>query len=249
MPGAEAKAPRLRAKAKSAHPSAKTPQPKRTKAQPKRPVAVPVGSPPKEPRPVKWYVVFAAALLVLGTGAFLARSGQPTGWEYSLFMAINGWPEYLYRVFSVITFFGGTIMAMLSVAAAYVLRMYRFALRLAIAVVMGFGGMVLAKHLVGRERPFELLAGVHARAFEPDLGYPSGHATFITILTLMLFPYLPKIVRWLVVVGAILLVGLSRLYLGVHLPLDIVGGVALGACVVAFIHILPKKIQRFLRIN
>ncbi len=213
------------------------------------PVFADVVPPINAPRPIKWYVVFALSLLVFAGGAYVARSGEPPHWEYSLFMAINGWPESLYRLFLVITFFGGKTIAVLGVALAYLLGMYRFALRLAISIVTAFGGIVLAKIFVGRERPFEIFTGVHARAFESSLGYPSGHAAFATILVLLLFPYLPKIARWVVVFVVVGLVGLSRIYLGVHLPLDIVGGMAMGTGIVAVLHILPKKLQRVLRIN
>jgi len=58
--------------------------------------------------------------------------------------------------------------------------------------------------------------------------FPSGHTqNTATIWTFFMIQFKR---RWLYVVGAImiLLVGISRLYLGVHTPFDLVGGVIIG---------------------
>ncbi|HEX8763213.1 MAG TPA: phosphatase PAP2 family protein [Candidatus Saccharimonadales bacterium] len=205
--------------------------------------------PEKEPRPVAWYVTLVLAALLFSASTYFALKGTPTGWEYTLFMAVNGWAENWYRLFVIITFFGGTWMAVISVGLFCLAGLYRLALRLALTSLGAYGAAYLAKHFIGRARPLELFDGVHARIAETGMGFPSGHATFITVLTVTLLPYLPKTVRWIVAATAIGAVSLSRVYLGVHLPLDIVGGIAIGAAAVAFIHILPKKLQRILRIN
>jgi glycosyltransferase 2 family protein len=202
-----------------------------------------------ESRPVVWYFVLAVAAISFGLGTYLALKGKPMGWEYAVFMSINGWAEGWYRLFTIITFFGSTLMAMLSVVSLYLAGFYRLALRLAFASLGAYAVAFLAKHFIGRARPVELFDGVHARVAEAGMGYPSGHATFITVLVLTLLPYTPRSLRWFIAVSAIGLVCLSRLYLGVHLPLDLLGGIAIGAGAVAFIHILPKKLQRLLRIN
>jgi membrane-associated phospholipid phosphatase len=86
------------------------------------------------------------------------------------------------------------------------------------------------KHAIGRERPYvehplpEPLMTTHF-----DLSLPSGHAATsfagATVLALLV-PRLAPAVYALAV-----LVSLSRVYVGVHFPLDIVAGAALGAAV------------------
>ena len=58
-------------------------------------------------------------------------------------------------------------------------------------------------------------------------GYPSGHAAVSAASSFGLWAYLPRRWRW-VPVGLTGIVCLARVYVGAHLPLDVVGGAALG---------------------
>ena len=85
--------------------------------------------------------------------------------------------------------------------------------------------------MVGRGRPASQLRDVHLRGNdEGDLGFPSGHAAVSTALTVVLFPGLPPKGRN-ALAGLCAIVALARLYVGAHLPLDVVGGSALGLMV------------------
>lgn len=195
-----------------------------------------------------WAIAFAVALLAFGVSAYFSHQGSVFGWESSLFTAINEWPEGLYRFMAIMTFFGSTTMALCIVLLAFVFRLYHLALRLALTILGAYGVVAFAKHFVGRDRPLGLVEDTHARIAETGMGFPSGHATLITIIMLSILPYIPKRWRWLLPMP-IVIVCLSRLYLGVHLPLDIVGGLALGTAAVAFTWILPRPIKEWLRIS
>jgi undecaprenyl-diphosphatase len=64
------------------------------------------------------------------------------------------------------------------------------------------------------------------------LGYPSGHAA-VAIALVSALPE-PSHRSWKVA-GALLAltVGVSRIYVGAHYPLDVIGGWALGAAIVS----------------
>lgn len=62
------------------------------------------------------------------------------------------------------------------------------------------------------------------------LGYLSGHAAVSTALVLATLPHLGRRARWLALAAAPT-VGLSRIFVGAHLPLDVVGGASLGVLV------------------
>jgi len=82
--------------------------------------------------------------------------------------------------------------------------------------------------MVRRPRPAALLAGTRRRG--PDatgLGYLSGHAGVAVALGAAALPHLGPAGRALTL-AAMPAVGLTRVYVGAHLPLDIAGGAALG---------------------
>jgi membrane-associated phospholipid phosphatase len=188
------------------------------------------------------------SLLVFAVGAFWANSGKPMDWEENLFLSVNGWPEALYKPMMILAFMGGGWFAATAVATAFATQFYRLAARLAISILAGYGLTAICKHLIDRARPDAIVGDAISRATEAGMGYPSTHAAIITIILLTLLPYLKWRWRWIVPVG-IAAVCLSRLYLGPHLPLDVVGGVALGTAIVAFVRVLPQPLRVALRID
>lgn len=105
------------------------------------------------------------------------------------------------------------------------------------------------KKLIDEPRPIIMLHGhLQQRVMETGPGFPSGHETAATALALTLWAILPAKWRWLPVVW-ILAVGISRLYLGVHTPGDIIGGFAVGLMAVCFVRLLPGKIAKPLRLD
>jgi undecaprenyl-diphosphatase len=89
----------------------------------------------------------------------------------------------------------------------------------------------LVKQMVRRPRPAALVSGTHTRGRDASgLGYPSGHAGVAVALGTAAFPRLSPPGR-AVVAAAVPIVGLSRIYVGAHLPLDVAGGAALGLAV------------------
>ena len=87
------------------------------------------------------------------------------------------------------------------------------------------------KRVVRRGRPITLLAGVHTRGQEATgLGYLSGHAAVSAALAAAAWPHLGPGGRR-ATLGLASAVGVSRIYVGAHLPLDVAGGAALGLLV------------------
>jgi undecaprenyl-diphosphatase len=89
----------------------------------------------------------------------------------------------------------------------------------------------LLKHLIGRTRP-----NFHPLAHAPGSAFPSGHATAAAafygalayILTRGRSPRAAGLI-WIGAAAVILAVAASRVYLGVHWPTDVIGGVLVGA--------------------
>jgi len=80
-------------------------------------------------------------------------------------------------------------------------------------------------------RPYWFSADVKAFSAETSFGVPSGHAQIASGVWGMLAARLGRRVFWVVAVFIIAMIGLSRLYLGVHFPHDVLLGWLLGSLV------------------
>jgi len=155
-----------------------------------------------------------------------ARSSRVSAPEERVFRAVNNLPDRLYLLV-------WPVMQMGSLAAVFVAATgtrRRVGVDEAVIVAaMGtavWGGVKLIKPAIGRGRPIAHLADVEVRGrAQTGLGYPSGHAA--VSLTLALVATRSSSLRRLAMLGSAL-TGASRLYVGAHLPLDVIGGAAVG---------------------
>ncbi len=93
-------------------------------------------------------------------------------------------------------------------------------------------------------RPFAQGLGHQWLAHKPTPSFPSSHASVAFAFGFALWRLVPhRLGRW-VPLGLALLVGWSRLALGLHFPLDVLAGVAVGALSWALAHTLLARIAR-----
>jgi membrane-associated phospholipid phosphatase len=130
-----------------------------------------------------------------------------------------------------------TVVPVSALVAGY-LRRWRLAVELLVA---GLGTYIAAKVVKGiwpRGRPAGLLDDVVIRGGEAiGRGFVSGHAATLTALATVAWPCLSRRGR-VVVAVLVVLVCLTRVYVGAHLPLDVVGGAALGLAVAGVVRLL-----------
>ena len=89
----------------------------------------------------------------------------------------------------------------------------------------------LLKELFGRVRPDFAEGGARYESLSFPSGHSSGIATLVTIALILAWPLLARRARyWALAAGIVLvvLVGLTRMWLGVHFLSDVVGGWSLG---------------------
>lgn len=96
-----------------------------------------------------------------------------------------------------------------------------------VAFALELAAYRLIKQTVRRNRPFEVIAGVACRRRPSDrFSFPSGHTAAAWVAAILIAeiypPLLPASALWA------LAVGISRVYLGVHFPSDVVVGMVLG---------------------
>lgn len=173
-------------------------------------------------------VGLAVGLMVFALSAAIAVRGPAIG-EARLFVAINSLADWLYYAIWPFMQFGVFVTIPILVVIALVMRRVRLAAAMAIGGVGVYFLALVAKNIVDRGRPAALLATVEGREtfVAGSLGFPSGHAAVAAALTVVVTPYLSG--RWRYVPVALLaIVIVGRLYVGAHLPLDLLGGAALG---------------------
>mgnify|MGYP003571522005 CR=1 FL=1 len=109
---------------------------------------------------------------------------------------------------------------------------------MAIGVIIGNG---IIKNLVARPRPCWIDESINLLISNPkDFSFPSGHtlASFEAAITILLHNK-----KW--GIAAILLaicVGISRLYLFVHFPTDVLAGAILGTIIAIAVYFVSKKV-------
>ncbi|MDZ7704338.1 MAG: phosphatase PAP2 family protein [Trueperaceae bacterium] len=93
------------------------------------------------------------------------------------------------------------------------------------------------KGIFATPRPFELDPGVarSAAAVETGMGwgFPSGHAQGSATLWGALALYLGRVWFWVIAVLLAVTIALTRIYLGVHVPIDVIAGLAVAVVAIA----------------
>jgi membrane-associated phospholipid phosphatase len=120
-------------------------------------------------------------------------------------------------------------------------------IRLTLAVMVSVWINLALKILCGQPRPFW-------PAYDPSVGiitesangFPSGHAQISLTLWVIVASWTGKKWGYAAAVLLSLLVGFSRLYLGVHFPTDLLGGWILGALVLGAYFLFSGRIKTLL---
>jgi uncharacterized membrane protein YbhN (UPF0104 family)/membrane-associated phospholipid phosphatase/tRNA A-37 threonylcarbamoyl transferase component Bud32 len=174
---------------------------------------------------------------VFGAGVGVARMHGASTFEVDGFRLVNDLPDALRIPFEVVMQLGTPAVVIIVVALALVYRRWWMALSAGLAGVGGDVVAHVARHLVERGRPTELLSHVIVRgAHITDFGYPSAHTTTAAALVAGIAPYLPRRARraaW----TAVGIVAIARVFVGAQLPLDVIGGIALGSAIGALVNL------------
>ena len=203
---------------------------------------------------VKWafLAVFIIIFIIDYWLVVTGRTQAADDYVLAFFVGIRG--DALTMVFRAITFCGNPItMVGLCVFVVAVPRRLKVGIPVVLMTVCGWGAQTLLKEVVGRPRPDMSFWLVE----ESSYSFPSGHANvsmiFWTALLILVGRALilknrrgaAVLLRVLLAVFAAL-IGVSRLYLGIHYLSDVAGGWLLAGAILvllfaAYDNLWPRK--------
>jgi membrane-associated phospholipid phosphatase len=194
-------------------------------------------------------VALAAALFFAWTAMQVAR-GDSMGFDLAVRGAIHsGASPLLTRSLRGVTLLGEPWFLILLGLLLAVILIRRGRARAAVALAAAaLGGEILnaiLKQIFRRARP-EAFFGFPQPL---DYSFPSGHAMVSTCFFVALAAALAagsprKAVYWALGVAAPLLIGFSRVYLGVHYPTDVLAGYAAGILWLTALFYLDRKVPK-----
>jgi undecaprenyl-diphosphatase len=193
-----------------------------------------------------------AGAAVFGASALLLAAA-PAGWDVRLFRTLNEVPPAAAAILTPLSrlFLPAGIIAVAVVAVGYAVVRNRGALPVAAAAVAAGIAWALAyagKAVTGRPRPYQAVAGAVLRQHPAHgLSFPSAHTAVALAAAIALAPFLARPLAAAGICYAAV-VGWSRVYLGVHYPLDILGaagiGLASGGVVLLALGVLIRRAGR-----
>ncbi|MGN1402020.1 MAG: phosphatase PAP2 family protein [Bacillus sp. (in: firmicutes)] len=157
--------------------------------------------------------------------------------------------DRLTSLMKAITFFGGKVWltaATIVLSMVFAFRKLRYGVYLALTMLTGGIFNLLLKHFFERERP-DLNPIIQVQGYS----FPSGHSmsaiifytAIIVVLTRLARSHLLDVIIALVFAFIICMIGISRIYLGVHYPSDVVAGFAVGGFWVGFCSIVLRLFE------
>jgi membrane-associated phospholipid phosphatase len=175
---------------------------------------------------------------VVAGGAMLAvsyaevRRPEISASEVRLFRLVNDADERLRVPVRAVMQAGTFVTVPIAGSVAFLAGRRRLAARLLAGGTLAWFGAKAIKPYGGRDRPAGVLPdGVRVReGIEGDLGWVSGHAAVSTTLALVLADDLPRWTRPLLA-AIVATTMFGRMYVGAHLPQDLLGGAGLGSVI------------------
>jgi len=150
-------------------------------------------------------------------------------------------------IMRIITWFGGITMYLILLTLVYWCIDEKKGFRLGVMFLLSFWINISLKFLFNQPRPF-------FEGYDPSVGIiserlaglPSGHAQISLVIFFIIASWINKKWAYACAIFLSLLIGFSRIYLGVHFPTDVAAGWILGAVILCGYFFSREKIEALL---
>jgi len=143
-------------------------------------------------------------------------------------------PKNFYIIFLILWF-------LMVFSSKYKYRIAGWTIIIAVAISDFLSSKIL-KFLILRQRPFEVLPDVYKLVSSAGPSFPSSHAVnSFTVATLIMLFFKNPVYTTIAFIVAFLS-GFSRIYVGVHYPLDVISGAVIGIIFGIVFYKIVKKI-------
>lgn len=179
------------------------------------------------------FMISLFSVVIFGLIAIQVNAGKVVNFDATIISFIQGFESpTLTKIMKFFSWVGSgiplTVIVLVISTVFFIFLKYRSELIFYVFVVLGSYGLnEVLKSLFHRDRPI-----LHRLAEAGGFSFPSGHSmiavAFYSALTFLLWRHistrLGRTILIFISVFFILAIGISRIYLGVHYPSDVIGG-------------------------
>lgn len=149
-------------------------------------------------------------------------------WGIQVVLWLQQFSPALDLPFKLFTFLGEELFFLLLLPGLYWSLDRRIGARVTLLFLLSTYFNFAAKTILDEPRPFQYDPRVRQLSEAPGGGLPSGHAQNAVVVWGYLATQFERVWLWWLAGLLVVLISLSRLYLGMHFPTDLLGGHALG---------------------